>query len=74
MVYLIGTHLYIGDKDLEDKVCNMFGKIGVNMNKHDIEAWHKLREKDKTIAEFANRKEYKNILKVKIDLKHLGPF
>ena len=55
------------------KVCNVFGEIGVNINKRDIQARHRLREKDRAIVKFVNRKDCRNILRVKKDLKHLDP-
>ena len=58
---------------MEDKVRNIFGEIGVNVNERDIQACHRLREKDKTIVKFVNRKDCTNILSVKKDLKHLDP-
>ena len=63
----------IRDQDLEDKVRNIFGEIGVNINERDIQACHRLREKDRTIVKFVNRKDCTNILRVKKDLKHLDP-
>ena len=52
---------------------NIFGEIGVNINERDIQACHRLREKDRTIVKFVNRKDCTNILRVKKDLKHLDP-
>ena len=72
-IEVTGIPSSIRDKDLEDKVCNVFGEIGVNVNERDIEICYRLREKDKTIVKFVNRKDCTNILKVKKDLKHLDP-
>ena len=63
----------IRDKDLEDKVRNIFGEIGVNVNERDIQACHRLREKGRTIVKFVNRKDSTDILRVKKDLKQLNP-
>ena len=52
---------------------NIFGEIGININKRDIQACHRLREKDRTIVKFVNRKDCTNILRVEKDLKHLDP-
>ena len=73
-IEVIGIPSPIRDKDLEDKVRNIFGEIGVNVNERDIQACHQLREKDRTIVKFANRKDCTNILRVKKDLKQLEPF
>lgn len=68
-----GISLSIRDQDLEDKKRNIFGEIGVNINEGDKQACHRLREKDRTIVTFVNRKDCTNILRVKKDLKHLDP-
>ena len=73
IIEVFGIPSSIRDKDLEDKVRNIFGEIGVNVNERDIQACHRLREKDKTIVNFVNRKDYTNILRLKKDLKHLDP-
>ena len=67
------TSSSIRDQDLEEKVGNIFGEIGVNVNECDIQACHRLRKKDGTIVKFVNRKDCMNILRVKKDLKHLDP-
>ena len=58
---------------MEDKVHNIFGEIGVNVNEGDMQVCHRLREKDRTIVMFVNRKDCTNILRVKKDLMHLDP-
>ena len=42
----------IRDKDLEDKLRNIFEEIGVNVNKRDIQACHRLRKKDLFISNY----------------------
>ena len=39
----------------------------------DIQACHRLRNKDRAIVKFVNRKDCTNILRVKKDLKYLDP-
>ena len=48
-IEVIGIPTSIRDKNLEDKVRNIFGEIGVNVNERDIQACRRLREKDRTI-------------------------
>ena len=72
-IEVIGIPSPIRDKDLEDKVRNTFGEICVKVNERDIQTCHQLREKDRTIVKFVNRKGCTNILRVKKDLKHLDP-
>ena len=47
--------------------------LRINVNERDIQACHRLREKDRPIVKFVNRKDCTNILRVKKDLKHLDP-
>ena len=54
-------------------MCNIFEKLGVNFDERDIQACHRLREKDRAIVKFVNRKDCTNILRVKKNLKHLDP-
>ena len=72
-IEVFGIPSSIRDQDLEDNVRNVFREIGVNINGRDIQACHRLREKDRTIVKFVNRKDCTNILRVKKDLKHLDP-
>ena len=72
-IEVISIPSFIRGKGLENKVRNIFGEIGVNVKERDIQACHRLREKDKTIVKFVHRKDCTNILRVKKDLKHLDP-
>ena len=58
---------------LEETVRGIFGKIGVQVDERDIQACHRLKEKERTIVKFANRKDCLQILSVKKDLKSLDP-
>ena len=68
---VIGIPSSIKDQDLESKVHNIFEEIGVNIDERDTQDCHRLREKDRTIVKFVNRKDCTNILRVKKNLKHL---
>ena len=72
-IEVIGIPSCIRDQNLEDKVRNIFGEIGVNIDERDIQACHQLRKKDRMIVKFVNRKDCINILRVKKELKHLDP-
>ena len=50
-----------------------FKKIGVEVDERDVQACHRLKEKERTIVKFANRKDCLRIFKVKKDLKSLDP-
>ena len=74
-IEVIGIPSSIRDQDLEDKMRNIFGEINiVNINEREIQACHRLRKKDRTIVKFVNRKDCRNILRIKKDLKHLDPY
>ena len=47
----------IDNSVLEETERGIFGKIGVQVDEWDIEACHGLKEKERTIAKFANRKD-----------------
>ena len=53
----IGIPSTIRNHDLEDKMRNVCGEIGVNINESDIHACHRLKEKDRIIVKFVNRKD-----------------
>ena len=54
-------------------VCDVFQKIGVDICDRDIQACHRLKDKDRTIVKFTNRKDYLRILRVKRQLTGLDP-
>ena len=51
----------------------VFKKIGVEIDERDVQACHRLKEKDRTIVKFVNRKDCFQILRVKKELKSLDP-
>ena len=58
---------------LEQKVCDVFQEIGVDICDRDIQACHRLKDKDRIIVKFTNRKDCLRILRVKRQLKGLYP-
>ena len=65
---LTGVPKDVENKDVEDKVCEILQKIGVDVNPNDIEACHRLKKKDRTIIKFSSRK---TCLKALINRKKL---
>ena len=63
----------VRDNVLEQKICDMFQEIGVDICGRDIQACHCLNDKDRTIVKFTNRKDCLQILRVKRQLKGLDP-
>ena len=51
----------------------VFKKIGIEIDEWDVPACHRLKEKERTIVKFVNRKDCLQILRVKTDLKSLDP-
>ena len=63
----------VRDNVLEQKVCGVFQEIGVDMCNRHIQACHRLKDKDRAIVKFTNRKDCLRILRVKRQLKGLDP-
>ena len=51
----------------------VFKKTGVEINEQDVQACHRLKERERTIVKFANRKDCLQILRVKKELKSIDP-
>ena len=64
--------LHAKDNVLEQKVCDVFQEIGMDIRDLDIQACHHLKDKDRTIVKFANRKDFLLILVVKRLLQGLN--
>ena len=58
---------------MEANVSMVFGKIGVHVEGKHIQACHRLKDNDRAIVKFSNRKDSLQILRVKKDLKSLDP-
>ena len=59
------------DNVLEQKTRDVFQEIGVDKCDRDIQACHRLKDKDRTIVKFTNRIDCLRILRAKIQLKGL---
>ena len=59
----------VRDNVLEQKVCGVFQEIGVDMCNRHIQACHRLKDKDRAIVKFTNRKDCLRILRVKKTIK-----
>ena len=51
----------------------VFRNIDVETDERDVQACHRLKEKERTIVKFLNRKDCLQILRVKKELKFLDP-
>ena len=68
---IMGIPKSIGNSVLEETVRRVFKKIGVEINEQNVPTCHHLKEKERTIVEFVNRKNCLQILRVKKELKFL---
>lgn len=66
-----GIPCSVSDNDLEGKVIEVFGKLGVNVKEDGIEACHRIKKgSDKTIVKFSKRKDCQQVMSVKRDLRN----
>ena len=70
---IVGVPNSIGNGDLEETVRGVFRNIDVETDERDVQACHRLKEKERTIVKFLNRKDCLQILRVKKELKFLDP-
>ena len=70
---VVGIPMSVRANALEQKICDVFQEIGVDICDHDIQACHRLKDKDQTVVKFTNRKDCLRILRVKRQLKGLDP-
>ena len=62
---IIGIPLPIKDEDLKQKMRNTFGEIRVYVAENDIQAFHRIREKERKIVKLVSRKDSANISSIK---------
>ena len=65
------TYIYISIKTWRKSLPNIWD-IGVSVDKNDIDDCHRLREKDQTIVKFLQRKDCKQVLRCKKDLRSVN--
>ena len=70
---MVGIPISVRDNVLEQTVYDMFQDIDVDICDRDIQACHRLKDKDRTIVKFTNRKDCFRILRLKRQLKGLDP-
>ena len=70
---VVGIPMSVRENVVEQKVCDVLQEIGVDKCDRDIQACHRLKDKDRTIVKFTNRKDCLRILRVKRKLRGLDP-
>ena len=71
-IEVVGIPTTVDNNNLEEKVCEIFQKIGVNVSESDIEACHRIKN-NKTIVKFCKRKMCHDVFRKKKDLKKVKP-
>ena len=69
---IVGFSDEVGYNSLEEKVCELFGKIGNPITNDKIQAVHRLHNKKSTIVKLCNRKDCLSILKSRNKLKDIS--
>ena len=68
---IVGIPNSVGNSVLDETVRGVFKKIGVEIDERNVQACHRLKEKERTTFKFVNRKDCLQIRRVKKDLKSL---
>ena len=67
---IAGIPTSILQQSLKEKVWQIFKAIGVSVDKNDIDNCHKLRDKERTIVNFLQLKNCKQVLRYKKQHQH----
>lgn len=67
-IEIVGIPNSVDNRALEKTVRGVFKKIGVKIEKRDVQVCHRLKEKERTSVKFVNKKDCLQILKVKKEL------
>ena len=70
---IVGIPNSVGNSVLEETVRGVFKKTGVEIDERDVQVCYRLKEKERTVVKFANRKDSLQILRVNKQLKFLDP-
>ena len=60
------------NKEAETKVCQNFQSWDCNVNKEDLDAFHWLKNKERVIVTFCQRKDCEKVLKAKNNIRKLS--
>ena len=67
-----GIPTSVPDNKLEEILCKIVGKVGVEINDRDIESCHRVCSQGRTIIKFSHRKDCQQLMKVKKELSKLN--
>ena len=70
---VVGIPTSIPNDTLEANISKVFDKLGAHVEGKDIQTCHCLKDNDRVIIRFSNRKDSLQVLCVKKDLKSLDP-
>ena len=68
---IVGIPSSVYHNQLEDSVCKIFDKLDCYIVKDNIEDYHPFKS-DSAIVKFSRRKDYKQVLCIKNDLKNVS--
>ena len=69
----VGIPTSVTNHLLEANASKIFDKLGVHVEGEDIRACYHLKDNDRAIIKFSNRKDTLQVLRVKKDLRSLDP-
>ena len=58
---IVGNPNSVDNSVLEETVRGVFKKIGVEIDEGDVQAFHRVKEKKRTIVKFVNKKVFKSL-------------
>ena len=61
----------LSNNQADGRVCDIFGKLGCNITRYDLDACHWLKDKERVIVKFFEREDFEQVLSVNNDLKNL---
>ena len=67
-----GIPTSVPNNKLEEILCKIVGKVGVEINDRDIESCHRVCSQGLTIIKFSHRKDCQQLMKVKKELSKLN--
>ena len=70
---VVGIPTSLSNDSQEANISKVFDKLEVHVEGKDIQACHRLKDNDRVIIKFSNRKDSLQVLRVKKDLRTLDP-
>ena len=68
----VGIPQPVNNDKLEERVCDIFQEIGVNLSPDNLETSHRRKNKDRAMVKLLRRRDYEQVLHIKKDLKGIN--